>query len=111
MALGTDTPAWPHVARVMVISLVYANCVGTITSLALPSLVRRYGPGRGVAELAVRVTGLLITIPAGLVLAAVILLVVGVIGPGDFLRHALPTDWPVYVYPTMLLITWVSVTT
>jgi signal transduction histidine kinase len=103
MAVGADAPAWPRLARTMVMSLVYTNCVGTIAALALPPVIRRYGRGRA-AGFAVRLAGIVVAIGAGMALAAVILLVIGVIDSRDFVRHAMPTDWPIYVYPTMLLV-------
>jgi signal transduction histidine kinase len=103
MALGADAPGWPDIARTMVMSLVYTNCVGTITALALPPVIRLYGRGRA-AEFAVRLAGIIVAIGAGMALAAVILLAIGVIDRRDFLQHAVPTDWPMYVYPTMLLV-------
>jgi signal transduction histidine kinase len=104
MAIGTDAPGGPHIGRVMVMSLVYTNCVGTFAALTLPPVIRRFGRGSRAADLAVRLAGVVVAIAGGMVLAAAILVGIGVIGPGDFLRHAVPTHWPTYVYPTMLLV-------
>lgn len=36
--------------------------------------------------------------------AAAVMLAIGLIGSGEYLRHAVPLHWPPYVYPIMVLV-------
>ena len=104
MALGSETPTWPRFLDALVMSLVYTNCVGILAAVGIPPVITRYGHGSRATAFVVRVIGVVAAIVAGMAAAATILLAVGIIEPREFLRHAVPTQWPIYVYPTMLLV-------
>jgi sensor histidine kinase YesM len=103
MALGSETPAWPRFLDVLVKSLVYTNCVGTLVAVGLQPALRRHAPRNLAAAFALRLAGTLAAIVAGMVAAAAVLVAVGNIEPREFVAYALPTAWPLYVYPTMLV--------
>jgi two-component system, LytTR family, sensor histidine kinase AlgZ len=103
MAIGTDSPSWPYVWRVLAMSLVYNSCVGTIAAFALPPALTRLRLVNPVVEFGVRLVLLAVVIAAGLALAAVVFVVVGIVDSREFVKHAFPTHWPAFVYPTMLL--------
>jgi len=103
MALGSETPTWPRFLDVLVKSLVYTNCVGTLIAVALPPALRRSALGNRAAAFVARLVGLLVAIVAGMVAAAAVLVAVGNVEPRAFLDHALPTHWPIYVYPAILV--------
>jgi signal transduction histidine kinase len=103
IALGAGGPERPQVWRVVAMSLVYTTCIGAMFALVLPAAMRRFG-GRGAVGLAVRLAGLAVGIAAGLPLGAVVLVTVGLVDRAEFLAHAMPTQWPFFVFPTMLLV-------
>ena len=104
MALGSETPTWPRFLDVLVKSLVYTNCVGTLAAVGLPPVLKRSAPGNRATAFVARLVGLVVAIVAGMAAAATVLVAAGNIEPREFLAHALPTQWPIYVYPTMLVV-------
>jgi two-component system, LytTR family, sensor histidine kinase AlgZ len=104
IALGTDAPSWARVSRVLAMSVVYNSCVGTLAALVLPVVLRRSGARGLAADFAVRVVTLVFVIGAGLALGAVLFVLFGLIDPSELMAHAVPTHWPRFVYPTMLLV-------
>ena len=103
IALGAGGQARPQVWRVVAMSLVYTTCISAMSALLLRTIMRRFG-GRGVRGLAVRVVGLVVGIAAGLPAGAIVLVAVGLVDRAEFMAHAVPTSWPFFVFPTMLLV-------
>ena len=103
MSLETGA-SWPRLWRILAISFVYANCLGTLGALAMPRLLRRYGGRSHTALWTVRIVGLLVLIPVGISIGATVLLLVGLIDARDYHAYAFPSRWPLYAIPTIIVV-------
>jgi len=103
IALGAGAEERPQIWRVLATSLIYTTCIGAVCAVVLTKALRWFG-GRGATGLAVRVAGLTVGIAAGLPLGAAVLVAVGLVERSEFMAHAVPTGWPLFVFPTMLLV-------
>ena len=83
---GGLSPSVPFgsLARAMGVSLVYANCIGTLLALAIPVVANRYWSGDYRARWAILLVAMVAVTTAGTFVANVMLFAIGYIPRGEF---------------------------
>ena len=103
IALGGGTSSWRDTLLVFFQTVVYTTCVGTLARIVQPPILRRMGSS-GVYGFVARLVGMVLAIAGGLALGAALLVAAGVLNAPDLPAHAGPLHWPLFVYPTTLIV-------
>jgi signal transduction histidine kinase len=102
IALQDATTSWQGRNRILLISLVYANCIGLVASFVVPRLLKR--STAPAAQFGLRIMGLSAATAVGILIGATLLVAIGLIPPSQYRMFAIPTHWPPYALPTILAV-------